>query len=102
MGVELTGRMTNHSENITPHQLKPIPLVDPTFENRKILEYKGMSDDLTCCTYIFYHQDHTLGNALRAIINQYEGVEMCGYTTPHPLERKIHLRIQLEKGRDDH
>lgn len=86
---------TNHS--------KPISYIDPTFDTdeKKLLETKDATDDLTCCTFIFHHQDHTLGNALRTIISQYEGVEFCGYTNPHPLEAKIHLRIQTDPNRED-
>lgn len=42
-----------------------------------------------------------MGNALRSIISKYDGVELCGYTNPHPLEAKIHLRIQTDPTRDD-
>merc|ERR1711981_1160387 len=86
---------TNHS--------KPIHYIDATFlsPDKKLVEKKDATDDLTCCTFIFHHQDHTLGNALRTIISQYEGVEFCGYTNPHPLEAKIHLRIQTDPSRED-
>merc|ERR1712183_889458 len=87
-------KIMTFKDNVSTNQSKPIELIDPTFSNKKILEFRDASDDLTCCTYIFYHQDHTLGNALRTIISSYNGVELCGYTIPHPLEKKIHLRIQ--------
>ena len=89
-----TTKPTNHS--------KPIHYIDATFNSdKKLVERKDATEDLTCCTFVFHHQDHTLGNALRSIISQYEGVELCGYTNPHPLEAKIHLRIQTDPRRDD-
>ena len=32
------------------------------------------------------------------LISRREGVEFCGYSVPHPVEAKMHLRIQT-KGR---
>lgn len=40
-------------------------------------------------------EDHTLGNALRYIINKNEDVKFCGYSLPHPNEKKILLQIQM-------
>ncbi|XP_077974557.1 DNA-directed RNA polymerases I and III subunit RPAC2-like [Styela clava] len=47
-----------------------------------------------CCTFVFYDEDHTLGNALRYIIMKNPEVEFCGYSIPHPAENKLNLRIQ--------
>lgn len=52
--------------------------------------------DNTCQTFALHGEDHTLGNALRHMIMKNTKVEFCGYTVPHPLENKIHLRIQTD------
>ncbi|XP_003383582.1 PREDICTED: DNA-directed RNA polymerases I and III subunit RPAC2-like [Amphimedon queenslandica] len=51
-------------------------------------------DDVTCMTFVLQDEDHTLGNALRWILIKNPDVSFCGYSTPHPSERKINLRIQ--------
>ncbi|KAL1509099.1 hypothetical protein ABEB36_003893 [Hypothenemus hampei] len=55
--------------------------------------------DPSCKTFVFEGEGHTLGNALRAIISSYPGVQFCGYTVPHPAENKMHLRIQMSHGK---
>lgn len=61
----------------------------------KISELPGDEDSgPTCRTYVFQDESHTLGNALKCIINRYEDVIFCGYTVPHPAESKMHFRIQ--------
>ncbi|XP_063375348.1 probable DNA-directed RNA polymerases I and III subunit RPAC2 isoform X1 [Cydia amplana] len=52
---------------------------------------------LTCRTYVFADESHTLGNALKCIISRYEDVQFCGYTVPHPAEAKMHFRIQAHE-----
>ncbi|SCP06259.1 DNA-directed RNA polymerases I and III subunit RPAC2, putative [Plasmodium ovale] len=49
---------------------------------------------LTHATFCFENEDHTLGNCLRYILLQKEGVEFAGYTVPHPTQAEINLRIQ--------
>uniref|UniRef100_A0A2K5YKL0 DNA-directed RNA polymerases I and III subunit RPAC2 n=1 Tax=Mandrillus leucophaeus TaxID=9568 RepID=A0A2K5YKL0_MANLE len=39
-------------------------------------------------------EDHTLGNSLHYMIMKNPEVEFCGYTTTHPSESKINLRIR--------
>ncbi|CAK8684582.1 DNA-directed RNA polymerases I and III subunit RPAC2-like [Clavelina lepadiformis] len=60
------------------------------------LEVEQVKDDHTdrCCTFIMHDEDHTLGNALRYVIGKNPDVEFCGYSIPHPAEKKINLRIQ--------
>lgn len=59
----------------------------------------------TSRTFVFYNEGHTLGNPIRTIMMQQytfllqdncfrEGVEFCGYSVPHPVEAKMHLRVQ--------
>lgn len=60
----------------------------------KIELIAGQGQDEHCRTFVINEEDHTLGNALKHIISQNPAVEFCGYTMPHPMERKIHVRIQ--------
>ncbi|KAG7306833.1 hypothetical protein JYU34_008279 [Plutella xylostella] len=60
----------------------------------KISEVPGEDAGVTCRTYVFQNESHTLGNALKHIITRYDDVEFCGYTVPHPAEDKMHFRIQ--------
>ncbi|CAK1551622.1 unnamed protein product [Leptosia nina] len=64
----------------------------------KISELPGdESSGLTCRTYVIQNESHTLGNALKCLIDRYEDVQFCGYTLPHPAESKIHFRIQTHE-----
>lgn len=54
--------------------------------------------DETKCTFVIHDEDHTLGNALRYIINKNPKVQLCTYGIPHPAERKINFRIQTREG----
>merc|ERR1712066_810959 len=83
---------------------KPLELIDDSFapeSGKKRIDIMEANEDNTCCTFILHHQDHTLGNSLRSIISNYDGVDLVGYTNPHPLEPKIHLRIQTDPSRED-
>lgn len=64
-------------------------------EKKNKLEWlKGPGQDEFCRTFVINEEDHTLGNALKHVIMQNPAVEFCGYTVPHPMERKIHVRVQ--------
>ncbi|GBP03179.1 Probable DNA-directed RNA polymerases I and III subunit RPAC2 [Eumeta japonica] len=64
----------------------------------RISELPGDEDGgVTCRTYVFYNESHTLGNALKCIITRYTDVRFCGYTVPHPAESKMHFRIQAHE-----
>jgi DNA-directed RNA polymerase I and III subunit RPAC2 len=39
-----------------------------------------------------------MGNALRQAINPNPAVRFCGYSVPHPAEKKMRIRIQCEEG----
>lgn len=52
------------------------------------------NNDETLSTYSIYGEDHTLGNALRYMINRDRRTSVCGYSIPHPSEYKINIRIQ--------
>ncbi|EUD65975.1 RNA polymerase Rpb3/Rpb11 dimerization domain-containing protein [Plasmodium inui San Antonio 1] len=61
------------------------------------MEEKNYYEDMrtmTHATFCFENEDHTLGNCLRCILLQKEGVEFAGYTVPHPTQAEINLRIQ--------
>mmetsp|Transcript_25907 Transcript_25907/g.40558 ORF Transcript_25907/g.40558 Transcript_25907/m.40558 type:complete len:118 (+) Transcript_25907:92-445(+) len=48
-------------------------------------------------TFVMRDEDHTLGNALRMMLNNNPNVTFCGYSVPHPLESKMHLHIQTKE-----
>lgn len=49
-------------------------------------------------TFLFDGETHTMGNALRQAINANPEVEFCGYSVPHPAEKKMKIRIQAQEG----
>lgn len=51
-----------------------------------------------CATFELLDEDHTLGNALRHMIQKNPNVKFCGYALPHPNERKISFQIQTIEG----
>ncbi|XP_063880482.1 DNA-directed RNA polymerases I and III subunit RPAC2-like isoform X2 [Scylla paramamosain] len=68
--------------------------VNESKEKNKLEWVTGPSQDDYNRTFVINDEDHTLGNALKHIIMQDPAVEFCGYTVPHPMERKIHVRVQ--------
>lgn len=64
-------------------------------ERKTALEMvQAAGTDRCCVTFVLHEEDHTLGNSLRYMIMKNPEVEFCGYTTTHPSENKINLRIQ--------
>lgn len=59
----------------------------------KKLEIVG-SENPHSATFVIRDEDHTLGNSIRHVLAQDNRVELVGYSIPHPLENKMHLRIQ--------
>jgi DNA-directed RNA polymerase I and III subunit RPAC2 len=51
-------------------------------------------DSDAVATFIFYGEDHTLGNALRQVLMRMPSVAFCGYTIPHPSEDEMNMRLQ--------
>ena len=47
--------------------------------------------------FIFEDEDDTLGNLLQKYLYDDANVEYIGYLIPHPMERKLKLRIALKK-----
>ena len=63
----------------------------PSQEEKLVIDQN--EKDRTSATYIFYDEDHTLGNAIRYMLVKRKDVEFCGYTIPHPSENKMNLRL---------
>ncbi|BFZ24260.1 hypothetical protein BsWGS_27299 [Bradybaena similaris] len=59
----------------------------------EVVEAKGGGDD-SLQTFVLHDEDHTLGNALKYILNKNPNVAFVGYSITHPSENKINLRIQ--------
>ena len=60
------------------------------------LKIVGEADDEAARTYIFRGEDHTLGNALRHVLNRHPQTHLAGYTVPHPSEQSVNLRVQTK------
>ncbi|TKR77656.1 hypothetical protein L596_018586 [Steinernema carpocapsae] len=75
-------------------------LLQPSLVDQKIeiLNPEDFLNDPTCLTVVLHEEDHTIGNSVKHILCQMEGVEFCGYNVPHPLEDKILLRVQTLEG----
>ena len=50
--------------------------------------------DPSSATFTLYHEDHTVGNTLRYMLNKNPEVTFVGYSVPHPAEAKMNLRLQ--------
>lgn len=50
--------------------------------------------DASAATFTLHNEDHTIGNALRYVLNKDPQVSFVGYSVPHPSEPKMNLRIQ--------
>ena len=45
-------------------------------------------------TFCIGDEDHTLGNSLRHILMQHQGIDFAGYSVPHPSEPMVQIRVQ--------
>ncbi|KAK3782680.1 hypothetical protein RRG08_037683 [Elysia crispata] len=59
----------------------------------EVVEMKSENEE-SFQTFILHDEDHTLGNALKFILNKNPDVSFVGYSITHPSENKINLRIQ--------
>lgn len=50
--------------------------------------------DRSAATFTFHHEDHTIGNTLRYMLNKKPETTFVGYSVPHPAEPKMNLRLQ--------
>jgi DNA-directed RNA polymerase I and III subunit RPAC2 len=66
-------------------------------ENWK-LEIKNDTGRKENATFIIKNEDHTLGNALKYMLNKNSDVEFVGYSIPHPSDPIMNLRIQTKEG----
>ncbi|XP_045617091.1 DNA-directed RNA polymerases I and III subunit RPAC2 isoform X1 [Procambarus clarkii] len=73
-----------------------LPNINEKGSEKKLDWLTGPGQNEHCRTFVITGEDHTLGNALKHFIIQNSAVEFCGYTVPHPMERKIHVRIQTK------
>ncbi|KAM7137004.1 DNA-directed RNA polymerases I and III subunit RPAC2-like [Molossus nigricans] len=68
-------------------------------ERKTALEIvQAAGTDGHCGAFVLHEEDHNLGNSLCYVIMKNLEVEFCGYTTTHPSESKINLRIQTRGG----
>jgi len=49
-------------------------------------------------TFALAGEDYTLGNALRYVAMRDPDVSVAAFTVPHPLESKVHVRIETHRG----
>ncbi|KAJ1294184.1 hypothetical protein BS78_01G126300 [Paspalum vaginatum] len=54
----------------------------------------GSLTDLSASTFSIMEEDHTLANSARFVLNQDPRVAFCGYSIPHPADRKVNIRVQ--------
>jgi DNA-directed RNA polymerase subunit L len=53
-----------------------------------------MPDREACATFSVEGEDHTLGNALRFVLNKSPHTALCGCSVPHPSEEVVNVRVQ--------
>uniref|UniRef100_A0ACD5X4C7 Uncharacterized protein n=1 Tax=Avena sativa TaxID=4498 RepID=A0ACD5X4C7_AVESA len=54
----------------------------------------GSVADSTASTFSIMEEDHTLANSVRFVLNQDPRVAFCGYSIPHPADKKVNIRVQ--------
>jgi DNA-directed RNA polymerase I and III subunit RPAC2 len=47
--------------------------------------------------FIFYDEDHTLGNMIKFIANKDPNIVYTGYNIPHPSEKIMNVKISTKK-----
>lgn len=52
-------------------------------------------------TFCIGNEDHTLGNALRHVLMQHQGVNFAGYSVPHPSDPVVQIRVQTASNIGD-
>ncbi|KAF2352119.1 DNA-directed RNA polymerase RBP11-like dimerization domain [Trinorchestia longiramus] len=75
-----------------------LPTVSEEAAKPKIEVLAGPQQCNTFQTFVIQDEDHTLGNALKHILLQDPAVVFGGYVVPHPMERRIQVRIQTVEG----
>eukprot|EP01138_Halocafeteria_seosinensis_P003190 gb/GECG01003264.1/.p1 GENE.gb/GECG01003264.1/~~gb/GECG01003264.1/.p1 ORF type:complete len:132 (+),score=13.88 gb/GECG01003264.1/:1-396(+) len=64
------------------------------------LQIEGTTEDSV--TYVIDKEDHTLGNALRHVLMRQPQTEFCGYSVPHPSDKRMNIRLQTLNGAPAH
>ncbi|XRB15194.1 DNA-directed RNA polymerases I and III subunit RPAC2 [Pseudoscourfieldia marina] len=54
----------------------------------------GDAGDDSMATFALLDETHTLGNAVRFLLNGNTNVDFCGYSVPHPSDHVVHVRVQ--------
>ncbi|XP_006858524.2 DNA-directed RNA polymerases I and III subunit RPAC2 isoform X2 [Amborella trichopoda] len=54
----------------------------------------GSLESPNSSTFSLTDEDHTLGNAVRFVLNQDPRTSFCGYSIPHPSENRVNIRVQ--------
>jgi hypothetical protein len=49
-------------------------------------------------TFTLKDEDHTIGNAVRYMLNKNPQVSLAGYSVPHPMETSVNVRVQTTVG----
>ncbi|CAG9464384.1 unnamed protein product [Pedinophyceae sp. YPF-701] len=57
-------------------------------------ERMEVSDAEANATFELQHEDHTLANAARFMLNKNPHVQFAGYSMPHPSEPVVNIRVQ--------
>ena len=64
------------------------------------IEIKKSETNLSAFDFIFFDEDDTLGNLLQSYLFKDNNVEYVAYSIPHPLDKKLLLRLSLKKESD--
>eukprot|EP00245_Coleochaete_scutata_P015430 TRINITY_DN6876_c0_g2_i1.p1 TRINITY_DN6876_c0_g2~~TRINITY_DN6876_c0_g2_i1.p1 ORF type:complete len:125 (+),score=17.56 TRINITY_DN6876_c0_g2_i1:80-454(+) len=54
----------------------------------------GSESTAWATTFSLTEEDHTIGNAVRYVLNQDPRTSFCGYSVPHPSESRVNIRLQ--------
>ena len=57
------------------------------------MEIEENDKDPSLASFIFYDENHTLGNSLRYVLSKIPETEFCGYSIPHHSENKMVVRL---------
>ncbi|KAI1280467.1 DNA-directed RNA polymerases I and III subunit RPAC2 [Halotydeus destructor] len=76
-----------------------VNLEEPLKITKKRLQVIKSENNGEFVIFQFDEEDHTLGNALRHMVLKNPGVKFCGYSIPHPNERKVIMQVQMYHGK---
>ncbi|KAJ1255246.1 hypothetical protein BS78_K272900 [Paspalum vaginatum] len=61
----------------------------------------GSLTDSSASTFAIMEEDHTFANSARFVLNQDPRVAFCGYSIPHPADRKVNIRDVMKDALQD-